>query len=234
MVACVQHGGCVVLSRSEFQRRALELFQERSFSQVSMRELAAHVGITPGAIYHHIESKEALLFDQDGDHVQLSIPGSFRQLTLSTWIHLDRCDFEMNAIFDSDGWQPGALHWQLKRCGDCFFSHWSKAQRRRNGPRVPFGRWAHVAAVADLDRHWTKIYVNGELAEEARLASFPGPLTPGDCRLGDWLRLPQETAIPRRGLRGRIDEFAIWRRALTRDELHTLFVAGRPTLPSGD
>jgi hypothetical protein len=178
--------------------------------------------------------KQALLFDQDGDHVQLSIPGSFRQLTLSTWIHLDRCDFEMNAIFDSDGWQPGALHWQLKRCGDCFFSHWSKAQRRRNGPRVPFGRWAHVAAVADLDRHWTKIYVNGELAEEARLASFPGPLTPGDCRLGDWLRLPQETAIPRRGLRGRIDEFAIWRRALTRDELHTLFVAGRPTLPSGD
>ncbi|MCD7037148.1 TetR family transcriptional regulator [Pseudomonas sp. MAFF 311096] len=35
------------LSRSEFQRRALELFKERSFSQVSMRELAAHVGISP-------------------------------------------------------------------------------------------------------------------------------------------------------------------------------------------
>ncbi len=63
MAACLQHGVCIVLSRSEFQRRALELFQERSFSQVSMRELAAHVGITPGAIYHHIESKEALLFE---------------------------------------------------------------------------------------------------------------------------------------------------------------------------
>ncbi len=52
-----------VLSRSESQRRALELFKERSFSQVSMRELAAHVGISPGAIYHHVESKEALLFE---------------------------------------------------------------------------------------------------------------------------------------------------------------------------
>jgi AcrR family transcriptional regulator len=52
-----------VLSHSEFRRRALELFQERSFSQVSMRELAAHVGISPGAIYHHVESKEALLFE---------------------------------------------------------------------------------------------------------------------------------------------------------------------------
>ena len=44
----------LALSRSEFQRRALELFKERSFSQVSMRELAAHVGISPGAIYHHV------------------------------------------------------------------------------------------------------------------------------------------------------------------------------------
>lgn len=52
-----------VLSRSEFQRRALELFKERGFSQVSMRELAAHVGISPGAIYHHVESKEAMLFE---------------------------------------------------------------------------------------------------------------------------------------------------------------------------
>ncbi len=28
-----------------------------------MRELAAHIGITPGAIYHHVDSKEALLFE---------------------------------------------------------------------------------------------------------------------------------------------------------------------------
>ena len=53
----------LALSRSEFQRRALELFKERSFSQVSMRELAAHVGISPGAIYHHVESKEAMLYE---------------------------------------------------------------------------------------------------------------------------------------------------------------------------
>ncbi|EFQ64029.1 transcriptional regulator, TetR family [Pseudomonas fluorescens WH6] len=50
------------MTQEEFQYRALALFQTRSFSQVSMRELAAHVGISPGAIYHHVESKEALLF----------------------------------------------------------------------------------------------------------------------------------------------------------------------------
>ncbi|KTC54412.1 TetR family transcriptional regulator [Pseudomonas fluorescens ABAC62] len=51
------------MSREEFQRKAMELFKERSFGQVSMRELAAYVGISPGAIYHHVESKEALLFE---------------------------------------------------------------------------------------------------------------------------------------------------------------------------
>jgi len=52
-----------VLSRSEFQRRALEVFKERSFSPVSMLELAAHVGISPRAIYQHVQSKEAMLFE---------------------------------------------------------------------------------------------------------------------------------------------------------------------------
>ncbi|MBS7660597.1 helix-turn-helix transcriptional regulator [Pseudomonas lalucatii] len=43
--------------------QALSLFAERGFSRVSMRDLAEHLGIKPGSIYHHIESKEALLFE---------------------------------------------------------------------------------------------------------------------------------------------------------------------------
>ncbi|SFS23789.1 transcriptional regulator, TetR family [Pseudomonas sp. NFACC42-2] len=61
--ACAQSKAKRVLNRSDFQRKASELFKERSFNQVSMRELAAHVGISPGAIYHHVESKEALLYE---------------------------------------------------------------------------------------------------------------------------------------------------------------------------
>lgn len=43
--------------------QALRLFAERGFSRVSMRELADYLGIRPGSIYNHIESKEALLFE---------------------------------------------------------------------------------------------------------------------------------------------------------------------------
>jgi len=43
--------------------RAAELFAKRSFGQVSMRELATHLGIQAGSLYHHFESKESLLFE---------------------------------------------------------------------------------------------------------------------------------------------------------------------------
>lgn len=45
------------------RNQALRLFAERGFSRVSMRELADYLGIRPGSIYNHIESKEALLFE---------------------------------------------------------------------------------------------------------------------------------------------------------------------------
>lgn len=52
------------VSRFEEARyKALELFAERGFARVSMRELAAHLGICAGSLYHHFKSKESLLFE---------------------------------------------------------------------------------------------------------------------------------------------------------------------------
>lgn len=52
------------LSRLEQIRgKALELFAERGFAEVGMRELALHLGIGAGSVYHHFESKEQLLFE---------------------------------------------------------------------------------------------------------------------------------------------------------------------------
>lgn len=51
---------------SNFEARrdkALALFAEKGFGQVSMRELAAHVGLTAGSLYHHFPSKQDLLYD---------------------------------------------------------------------------------------------------------------------------------------------------------------------------
>lgn len=47
----------------ENRHLALALFAEQGYGQVSMRDLAAQLGINAGSIYHHVESKEALLFE---------------------------------------------------------------------------------------------------------------------------------------------------------------------------
>ncbi|MFB4391858.1 MULTISPECIES: TetR/AcrR family transcriptional regulator [unclassified Pseudomonas] len=47
----------------ERRDKAMALFAEKGFGQVSMRELAAHVGLTAGSLYHHFPSKQDLLFD---------------------------------------------------------------------------------------------------------------------------------------------------------------------------
>lgn len=43
--------------------KAIALFAEKGFGQVSMRELASHLGLTPGSLYHHFPSKQDLLYD---------------------------------------------------------------------------------------------------------------------------------------------------------------------------
>ncbi|BAN48086.1 putative TetR family transcriptional regulator [Metapseudomonas resinovorans NBRC 106553] len=56
----------VTVHRSRYlenRHLALALFAEQGYGQVSMRDLAMQLGIKAGSIYHHVESKEALLFE---------------------------------------------------------------------------------------------------------------------------------------------------------------------------
>ncbi|VVN70754.1 hypothetical protein PS726_00398 [Pseudomonas fluorescens] len=49
---------------SRFERnrpKALELFAQRGFAQVSLRELASHLELTAGSLYNHCSNKEELL-----------------------------------------------------------------------------------------------------------------------------------------------------------------------------
>lgn len=47
--------------RSELIDAAASLFAERGFESTTMRDIAAHVGKTPGTIYYHFKSKDELL-----------------------------------------------------------------------------------------------------------------------------------------------------------------------------
>ena len=47
----------------------LDLIHERGFEAVSLRQLATRVGLQPGSLYNHIETKQDLLFDLIHNHM---------------------------------------------------------------------------------------------------------------------------------------------------------------------
>lgn len=42
---------------------SLKLFLEKGFERTTMREIAAHAGLAPGAAYYHFASKDSMIFD---------------------------------------------------------------------------------------------------------------------------------------------------------------------------
>jgi len=51
------------------RRAGLKLIARHGFAAMNLRELAAEVGIQPGSLYNHIETKQALLFDLIREHL---------------------------------------------------------------------------------------------------------------------------------------------------------------------
>jgi len=51
------------VTRDVVKATAIRLFSERGYPVIGMRDLSEAVGILPGSLYAHIESKEALLLD---------------------------------------------------------------------------------------------------------------------------------------------------------------------------
>ncbi|WP_296220566.1 TetR/AcrR family transcriptional regulator [Pseudomonas sp. UBA2684] len=55
-------------SHEQVREIALTLFAENGFQNVSLRKLAETVGVQPGSLYNHIESKNDLLFELIDEH----------------------------------------------------------------------------------------------------------------------------------------------------------------------
>lgn len=174
--------------------------------------------------------KDALLFDRDSDYVQIDIPGEHEELTIAAWLKIDRLDFVFNAVLNSDGYDLGDIHFQLTRQGfprgGVVVEGSFKDQVMEHS--VPLGNWAHVASVLSTRTRSQQIYVNGVLARQRQWVSNE-VLRPGSCRLGNWLNAANVDPATR-ALRGRVDELAIWNRALSSEQVKQLVDDGRPGL----
>jgi hypothetical protein len=175
--------------------------------------------------------KSALLFDRDDDFVRLTIPGEYDEFTIASWVNVDRLDYEYNALLNSDRFDPGDLHFQINRRGLVWANVMGRPPSARASANNPLqlGKWQHVVGVISITEKKHRTYVNGELMGEQ---DCPSDLrvTPGECRLGNWLAIPNWHHVPNRAFKGRMDEVAIWKRSLTAQEIKAHYEAGRPSL----
>ncbi|GHV95741.1 TetR family transcriptional regulator [Spirochaetia bacterium] len=57
----------------DIMRSAEELFMRQGYEKTSMQQIADHAALTKGALYHHFDSKEALLERMCADHYRAMI-----------------------------------------------------------------------------------------------------------------------------------------------------------------
>ena len=178
--------------------------------------------------------KKALEFKRVSDRVRLNVPGTFDSVTLVAWVRVDGLPNCNNSLFMTDGWEPGELHWQIGGAGKLILGV-KGPPGKPNGQYhaadvfTPerLGQWTQVAVV--YDRHLAKVthYVDGRAAAASPVV-VDTPLCVGNAEIGNWNIASYSNRQPIRNLNGCMDEFMLFARALTEDNIRELYEQGKP------
>ncbi len=178
--------------------------------------------------------KNALEFKRTSDRVRIDVPGEFEQLTLAAWVRIEGLNTWLSSLMLTDDWAPGSPHWQINADGQIILGVLSEGQLGDSGHRSPtvlgpsdLGRWVHLATVYDSRRNLITHYRDGSPVSHGSLPK-PTPLRIGHADIGNWNVSRPHFPDKIRSLNGRIDEFAILRRALGDDEIRRMYELGKP------
>jgi hypothetical protein len=171
-----------------------------------------------------------------GDHLKLDVGGdhAWPQLTLASWVRLDRLGAPYQSVLHTDGWsknRPGQVHWMVTQSAKMrlalFANTLALGSDELNGYPDSLtsvfperGRWMHLATVYDSEAKTVRFFLNGRFDKETR-QSIAHPAQLGASQIGNWDRQDRK-------LSGRMDELLLLGRAMSDDEIRALFEAGNP------
>jgi hypothetical protein len=219
-----------LLAYYDFQRDHNHPRDENGYELLQNRAATGHGfdgrvmgAIRMGMAQGRFPGKDALKFTYPGDGVHINIPGKFSRLTLMASIALDRCDY-YSGILMTDQWErPGQLHWQFDRDGIIQFSFPDIGNYRFTASEAAdFAGWHVWSIVLDMSNKRVTTYVDGRRLNESILPKEYA-LTIGEATIGNWAPWEGSSARP---LFGRMDEFAIFDRALGDAEIKALYETG--------
>jgi ferric-dicitrate binding protein FerR (iron transport regulator) len=178
--------------------------------------------------------KQGLEFKQVSDRVRLNVPGEFDALTLMAWVRIDALPNRFHSLLMTDGWLEAAPHWHISSEGKLELGvqgYNNKGGAHYYSPEVVtpdrLGEWAHLAVTYDRENGRIVHYVNGRPVSEEELR-LDIPLRIGDAEIGNWTVGPRKHTHPIRYFSGCIDEFLLFSRALSEQEIERHYTQGRP------
>ena len=176
--------------------------------------------------------KSALEFDRRFDGVRLSVPGTYQTITMAAWIQVHAYDHLYSGLFMSNGIKPGGFHWQIMNTGALHVGITDAVPGYASYTSPPvltpdtFGTWQHVAVVLDLPRNCVSHYCNGSRISRHELLQ-PLSVQPRSTMLGNWDALNDKDGDMIRNFRGRMDDFSIYRRVPSDQEIQRLYQQGK-------
>jgi ferric-dicitrate binding protein FerR (iron transport regulator) len=222
---------------------AKDAIADRTLRNRAAAGAAAGDGIIVGCA--HVEgrwpNKQALEFHTESDRVRVRVPGEHHALTLIAWVRVDALERPFNSLFMTDAFAVGAVHWQIRQNGSLHIT--ISAPPGQSAERYNFdspgiftdrhlGRWLQLCMVYDGPQRQVTQYVDGESVGRFTVTDDVA-LRIGHGELGNWNPVDAQDGTPIRNLTGRMDEFALFSRALAAQEISDLYRSGSGSAPLG-
>lgn len=178
--------------------------------------------------------KRALEFKRVGDRVRFHVPGTYESMSLLAWVRVDGLDRTWNSLMLTDNFEEGALHWQIDRNGALILG--VQGPKKKNGVNYAspvifrperMGQWVQLAVVFDRAAGRVTHYVDGQQVSRDPLKPDVVPHI-GNAEIGNWNPAGNGDTRPLRNFNGRIDEFLMFARPLTDQEIQELYTQGKP------
>ncbi len=179
--------------------------------------------------------KQALDFKSPADRVRLILPGEFDALTFAVWVRLDGLDRKWNSLLLTDDWNPGSIHWQFGQSGEMVLGTRGRKVYKNyfSKNEIGFddlGRWMFLATVFDPEKGEVKHMIDEKVISRETIDGPEHflPIRFGAMELGNYRPAGKSGTQDVRNFNGRMDEFMLFNRALSDEQLVEIFQVGRP------
>lgn len=189
------------------------------------------------------QHKQALEFRRPGSRVRVNLPGTFPAFTFAAWVRVDSLSHRYSALFMADSYENGEPHWQIRHDGKLMLSimvdetgRHPAAPKKSRYHHIYFsppiwdisksGQWIHLASTYDPETQEVSHYLDGRKisSEPIQDLFLVTDLKIGNAEIGNWGQpFREDPSFAIRNLNGRLDELALFKKALSEKEIKDLY-----------